>query len=35
MQWTIKAEIHVYAFQRDGFINIDISDTGKGLLKIM
>ncbi len=26
-------EIHVYAFERDGFINIDISDTGKGVSK--
>ena len=28
-----KGEIHVYAFQRDGFINIDITDTGKGIAK--
>ncbi len=26
-------EIHVYAFERDGFINIDITDTGKGVSK--
>jgi len=26
-------EIHVYGFQRDGFINIDITDTGKGISK--
>lgn len=26
-------EIHVYAFERDGLINIDITDTGKGVSK--
>ena len=26
-------EIHVYAFDRDGFINVDITDTGKGIPK--
>lgn len=26
-------EIHVYAFERDGFINVDITDTGKGIPK--
>ncbi|HNE50403.1 MAG TPA: HAMP domain-containing sensor histidine kinase [Chitinophagales bacterium] len=28
-----RGEIHVYAFQKEGFIYIDISDTGKGISK--
>ena len=26
-------EIHVYAFEKDGFVTIDVHDTGKGISK--